>query len=155
MSKRIVTLCILLCCAVSLTAQHEKRLRKPHVDRMEKVLLIIDAGVRALDVYSTHRALDGPNHELLLPDGIARHPVAMASTEAVTIASVWIMARSLTRHGHPLAARFLIAGDAVSDAPWAIHNLFLEPAATSTNQKPPDPPPAPIPHPNATEARFR
>lgn len=103
---------------------------KPHIDRMEISLLAADAGVRALDVYSTRQMLDNGGHEMFLPNAIASRPAAMAGLEAGDILAVAWLSRRLERHGHARLAHILTAADAAQDAPWAIHNLFIRPVST-------------------------
>lgn len=99
---------------------------KPHPDKIQLSLLIADASVRALDVYSTHKALScACNHEIFLPHFVAYHPGIMAVVEASDIAAVWWIDRKLEKHGHRKMGRLHTAIDAAQDAPWAMHNLYL------------------------------
>ena len=97
----------------------------PKPDRVEFGLLVADAGIRSLDVYSTNRCLGQGNREMFLPAAIASRPAAMAAVEAADIAAVSWLARRMEKRGHRRAARILTLIDFAQDAPWAIHNLYL------------------------------
>src|ERR1035441_8117282 len=71
---------------------------KPHVDKVEWALLIADASVRGLDVYSTHQMLANGCDELILPDAISHHTAAMAAYSGATVVLDWFVARKLPRH---------------------------------------------------------
>jgi hypothetical protein len=98
---------------------------KPHADRLELGLLAADAGIRALDVYSTHQMLANGNRETFLPTAIASRPAAMASLEALDIAGVWFISKRLQAHHHAKLAHLVTMIDFAQDEPWAIHNLTL------------------------------
>jgi hypothetical protein len=97
---------------------------RPKLDKEEFALLAADAGSRALDVYSTHKALSGGSHEMFLPSAIASRPAAMAAVEAGDVAADWWISRRLEKH-HRKLAHVLTMVDSGSDLPWAIHNLYL------------------------------
>lgn len=90
-------------------------------------MLAADATARALDVYSTHRAIEHGSHELFLPNAIAKHPGAMAAYSGAVVFLDYSAARFLEKHHHPKLAKAVIAIDAAQDAFWAIHNLTLKP----------------------------
>lgn len=87
--------------------------------RLFWALVALDAGIRSVDVYSTHRMLVNGNREILLATAIASRPAAMAAVEGVDVVAVAWGAWKIHR------ARWLPLADACVDAPWAIHNLFL------------------------------
>lgn len=94
------------------------------ITKQDWSLLAADASVRALDVYSTHKMLQGPNHELFLPDAIAHHtPVLVVYSGAVVTAN-WLVMRKLERK-HPKLAHTFMAVDVAQDGFWAVHDLFL------------------------------
>ena len=95
------------------------------MDRTEKVLLLADAGSRALDVYSTHQMLANGWQEIVLPRGLTAHTPVFAVYSGATVAADWWVARRLERHGHSKLAHVVTMVDIGQDAPWAIHNLFL------------------------------
>lgn len=97
-----------------------------HLDRTQWALLTIDAGVRGLDVYSTRRMLQGPNHEMFLPDVISHHVPMMIAYSAGTVGMNYLAARELVKHHHPRLAKLVVMVDVGQDAPWAIHNLYLK-----------------------------
>ena len=93
---------------------------------MEWSLLAADASVRALDVYSTRRALScGCNHEAILPAFIAGHTVAMAAYSGGSVIFDWYVARTLERHGHRRLAHIFTSVDLSQDAVFALRNLTL------------------------------
>ena len=94
-------------------------------DRTEWSLLAVDAGVRVLDVYSTHQMITRGNHEVFLPDAIAHHTPVMAAYSAGAIALNWWVARRLERSHRARLAHFVTLLDIGQDAPLAIHNLCL------------------------------
>jgi hypothetical protein len=105
----------------------------PRRDRWRLTFLLLDAGVRGLDVYSTQRMLSRGGHEMLMPSRIAGNPTLMSGLEASDVIGVWKLSERLRGRGteaHRRLARWLPAIDAAADAPWAIHNLFLEKKAT-------------------------
>lgn len=100
----------------------------PKPQRMDKVqwgLLAVDAGVRGLDVYSTHQMMANGNHEMFLPKAIANHAPAMVAYSAGSVALDWWVARKLVQHHRPRLAKIVTMVDVGQVAPWAIHNLFL------------------------------
>ncbi len=107
----------------ALTAQEPQP--KPKPDRVEFALLAADAGVRALDVYSTHQMLQNGNHEMFLPGFVAKNPPVMAVGFAGIVGLNYFAARKLERHGHHQMARIVLMVDIAQDAPWAVHNLYL------------------------------
>lgn len=98
---------------------------RPSHGRLELSLLAADAGIRALDVYSTRQALTRGNREALLPSAIAGHAGTMAAYSAGTVALDWWATRQLERRGHRRLAHLVTLIDIGQGAPWAIHNLFL------------------------------
>lgn len=102
---------------------------KPHMDRTELSLLAVDAGVRGLDVYSTHYVLAEGGREMFLPNAIASRPAAMAGLEAADVLAIAWLSRRLEKH-HMRLAHILTAADAAQDAPWAIRNLLLPKPST-------------------------
>ena len=108
---------------------------KPQTDRTELRLLAADAGIRALDVYSTHQMLANGNRELFLPTAIAKRPLAMGSLEAGDVAAVWWIGRKMEKHGHRKLAHTLAMIDFAQDAPWAIHNLYLHSSTLHPSNK--------------------
>lgn len=113
----------LICCQLAHCQLPEAP--KPRIDRLELGLLAADAGIRALDVYSTHQMLANGNRETFLPTAIASRPAAMASLEALDIAGVWFISKRLQAHHHAKLAHLVTMIDFAQDAPWAIHNLTL------------------------------
>ena len=99
---------------------------RPQRDRLELSLLLANAGIRTLDVYSTHRMLVQGNHEILLPQAIAGHAWSMVTYSAGTVTLDWWATRQLERRGHRKLARLVTIIDIGQDAPWAVHNLFLK-----------------------------
>ena len=97
--KNLIAVTILVFVYSSLYAQLPDA-PKPKLDRTEWGLLVVDAGVRGLDVYSTHQALQNGNRELFLPHAIAGHVPAMAAYSGGTVVLDWYFARMLTRHHH-------------------------------------------------------
>ena|ERR1700721_171786 len=119
MKLRLASVPLLLCCATA-GAQSDH----PSLDKKEKLLIALDAGVRALDVYSTHQMLDNGYRELILPRAIADHSVSLSLySGSVVVADCWLM-RRLKRH-HPKMADWAVSVDAGQDGFWAVHNLFL------------------------------
>jgi hypothetical protein len=104
---------------------------RAHLDRTEKVLLIADAAVRGLDVYSTHWALQAGNKEATLPGWIVNHPPIMALYSGGIVASQYFVARKLSSR-HRKLAHLITAVDISVTAPFAVHNLFL-PVCVSPN----------------------
>jgi hypothetical protein len=98
---------------------------KPHMDRTETVLLAGDAAAHMLDAYSTHRALQGPNHERMLPTVVARSQAGMYSVAAADVVLQWYIARRLTRAGHPKLAHITTCLDIAVDGSLGIHNMTL------------------------------
>lgn len=98
---------------------------KPQIDRLQWSLLAVDAGIRGLDVYSTHKMLESGGHEKFLPDSISHHPAAMIAFSASAVATNWYLARMLTRHHHSRLAHLATIVDIGLDAPGAINNLFI------------------------------
>lgn len=123
----------LLLTALAAIADGQEPTPKPHRNRTRLAFLLIDAGVRGLDVYSTQRMLSHGGHEMLMPGTIAGDPAAMGALEASDIVGVWYLSKRLARRdreglpAHPELSRWIPAVDAAADAPWAIHNLFIEP----------------------------
>ena len=111
----------------SLSGQELPDHPKPVMDKTEWALLAADASSRALDVYSTHKALSesSRNHEDLLPGFISNHSAPMAVYSAGTVALDWYVARKLELHHHSKLAHIVTMIDIGQDAPFAIHNLFL------------------------------
>jgi hypothetical protein len=99
---------------------------KPKMDKVEWALLAGDAASRTLDVYSTHRMLAQGNHEILLPGFVANHTPVFAAYSAGTLALDWWAARKLERHHRSRLAHIVTMVDIGQDAPWAIHNLYLQ-----------------------------
>lgn len=102
---------------------------KSHLfDRTDWTLLSLDASARTLDTISTRLMLTAPcrcNHEMFLPPFIANHTAVLAVYGAGIVGVNIFAAHELKKHGHPRLAKVILAVDAVQDAPWAIHNLFL------------------------------
>ena len=122
---------LLLLITSPLFAQIGPPVHKPAVDKAEWALLAADASSRALDVYSTHRALSNGHPEMFLPNAIASHTPAMAAYSAGTVALDWYVAHRLGPH-HRRLAHILTMIDIAQDAPWAINNLFLSKPAPAT-----------------------
>jgi hypothetical protein len=120
----VKALAILLAFAAPLFAQLPDA-PKPQIDRLQWTLLAADAGIRGLDVYSTHKMLERGCHEKFLPDSISHHPAAMIAFSAAVVGTDWYIARTLTRHHHRRLAHLATIVDIGVDAPWAIHNLYI------------------------------
>jgi hypothetical protein len=90
----------------------------------EFVLLTADAGVRSLDVYSTHWMLGNGDHETLLPGFIAQHTAVMATYSAGVVICNWGLMRKLKSH-HPKLGHTLMMIDIGQDGYFAVNNLFL------------------------------
>lgn len=124
----------LLLCATVAGSGYGQEVKAPekHFDKIEWSLLAADAGVRALDVYSTHWAEKAGNTEGTLPGWIANHPPVMALYSGGIVAGQYFIARKLFKHGHKRLAYTMTALDISVTAPFAIHNLFL-PVCTAPN----------------------
>ncbi len=107
-----------------LGAQAVPAATRAHLDRVDWALVGVDAGVRGLDVYSTHRMLERGNHEDFLPPAIADHVPAMAAFSGGCVAAEFLTARWLSKR-HPRLARLAPLADIAIDAPFAFHNLAL------------------------------
>ena len=116
---------LILLLAAPLYAQWPEAPKPQQIDHVEWGLLATDAGVRGLDVYSTHHMLQNGNRELFLPSAIADHVPAMAVYSAGTVVVDWYFSRMLTRHHHRRWAHLLTSVDISTTAPWAVHNLYL------------------------------
>ena len=100
--------------------------RSSFTDHTQWALLAADAGVRGLDVYSTHRMLQGPNHEKFLPDCISHHTPAMIAYGGAAVGVQWLLARQLIKHGHSRLAKIITAVDVAQDGYLSINNLNLK-----------------------------
>jgi hypothetical protein len=99
---------------------------QPKMDKVQWSLLTADAGFRALDVYSTRRALANPrNHESILPDWISSSTPALIGFEATVVTAEYFGARLLIKHHHPRWAKVLTAIDLSGVAYSSVNNLFL------------------------------
>jgi hypothetical protein len=115
----------LILLALPLASQTLPEAPKPHLDRIDWVLLASDAGARALDGYSTTQMLRYKNHEKVLPAFVANHAPTLAAFEGGMLTLNYFAARSLIRHRHPKLARILIAADSIEVFPSAIRNMTL------------------------------
>jgi hypothetical protein len=122
---KAVKIALILLLVAPLYAQLPEAPKSQQLDRVEWGLLATDAGVRGLDVYSTHQALQNGNRELFLPSAVVDHVPAMAAYSAGTVVLDWYFARLLTRHHHRTWAHVLTSVDIGTTAPWAVHNLYL------------------------------
>ena len=111
--------------ALPLQAQMFPDEPKPHLDRAGWMLLASDAGARALDTYSTRWALSNGNRELFLPAFVANNTPVLAAFEGSMVTLNYFAARRLERHHRFFLAHVVVAADAMSVYPWAIHNLML------------------------------
>jgi hypothetical protein len=116
---------LVLLLAIPLYAQLPEAPQRQQLDRVEWGLLATDAGVRGLDVYSTHQMLQNGNRELILSSAIADHVPAMIVYSAGTVVVDWYFSRMLTKHHHRILAHVLTSVDIDTTAPWAVHNLYL------------------------------
>ena len=98
----------------------------PEAPRPQTVLLVGEALVRGLDVYSTHRAYMQGNREVCLPNAIAHHTLAMAAYSEGIVILDWQVSRFLDRHHHKRLALLLPLVDIAVTAPFAIRNLRLK-----------------------------
>ena len=98
---------------------------KPQTDKTEWSLLAVDAGVRALDVYSTRLMLANGHREIILPGAIANHTSTMVIYSSGAVAFDWWIARRLERSHRPRLAHIVIILDLGQDGALAIRNLFL------------------------------
>ena len=96
------------------------------MDREEKALLLVDAGSRALDVYSTRAMLGQGYREIILPRFVADHSPVMAAYSSATVLADYWLARRLERRGHRKLAHVMTLVDIGQDLPWAVHNLCLK-----------------------------
>lgn len=85
--------------------------RPPKIDRTEWALLAGDATMRALDAYSTRRALEGPNRETTVPMAIAGNTGAMWAYSMGIVAFDWWLVRDLEKHRHHRLATMVPAVD--------------------------------------------
>lgn len=122
---KIALAAVVLLFASPLAAQTEGEPFKPHLHRIDWVLLASDAGARALDTYSTRWSLRNQNREMFLPGFIANHTAPLAAFEGGMVTLNYFAARRLIRHGHPKWARILMAADSIQVYPWAIRNLTM------------------------------
>ncbi|MGA2890338.1 MAG: hypothetical protein ABSE51_20020 [Terracidiphilus sp.] len=97
----------------------------PKLDKSQWALLAADASIHALDAYSTVRAQKGPNHELLLPEAVAKSSPAMYSVASGDVLLEWYIARRLTRAGHRRLARAITSVDIGVDGAFGVHNMTL------------------------------
>jgi hypothetical protein len=97
---------------------------RPRFDRTEWVLLSADAAARGLDVYSTHRALNGGNREATLPGWIVNHPPVMAAYSGGIVLGQYYAARKLFPR-HRKLAHLITAADVSITAPFAVRNLYM------------------------------
>lgn len=119
---------ILACVFLLASPLMAQQVQKP-LTVSEWALLASDAGVRSLDVYSTHQALENPmNKEDFLPHFVAYHPAVMSGMEVGIVGLEYLAMRKLNHH-HPILAHLVPIVDAAIDGPYAIHNLYL-PART-------------------------
>lgn len=120
--KRILTVVLL---AVGTLAQAQVDAPKPHLDKVEFGLIMAHAGVRALDVYSTHRALQNGYHEMVLPKFIANHDANLIIYSGLAVVADAYVAHRLEMHNHRKLARLVTSIDLAQDAGWALNNLTL------------------------------
>lgn len=89
-----------------------------------RVAIAADAGVRALDVYSTGLMLQRGNREMFLPDAVARHAPAMAAFSTGMVVLNVYAARRVGRHHRRWASLFYVA-EIAGTGYFAAHNLTL------------------------------
>lgn len=82
--------------------------------------VMADAGVRALDAYSTHRMLREGNHEYFLPSFVVHHQPAMYSYSLGMVGVETL----LVRH-HRKLKKWVPMIDMSVTAPWVIHDMQL------------------------------
>jgi hypothetical protein len=116
------TFALLLLLLVSVASAQTKATER--VDRTEWALLSADAAARGLDVYSTHRALNGGNREATLPGWIVNHPPVMAAYSGGIVLGQYYAARKLFPH-HRKLAHLITAADVAITAPFAVRNLYM------------------------------
>jgi hypothetical protein len=113
---------------------------RPHLDRAEWALLTVDAGSRALDTYSTRRALAQGDHEMFLPGFVVNRTWTLAAYSGGAVGLDWFAVRQLERHRYARLAHAVPVIDVASNLPWAIHNLYLGRPRPSFNPSGPRPP---------------
>jgi hypothetical protein len=125
--SKIVCLLISLLLFSTLAASAQNH--RQHPTKEDFVLLTGDAGVRSLDVYSTHWMLQNGDHEMILPDLIAHHVPVMAAYSGGSVLFNWWVMRRL-EYRHPKLSHTLMMVEIEQDGYYAIHNLFLPRNAT-------------------------
>lgn len=121
-------------------------------DKLGNILSLANLGTRALDAYSTRRAVGSGNlgnEEVSLPKSIAGSNVGMGLYSGGVALGDYLLQRALAKHGHPKLAHALTLGDIGYDLPYGIHNLTLPRRQTTPAQPPLVPVPSPIPVPSA------
>lgn len=97
------------------------------INRVDFGLLLADAGVRTLDVYSTHRALQNPNNrEANIPQSWAKNPVIDGIYSGGVVAGEYLAVRYLERHHHSGLAHLIPAVDIVYDGAAVVHNFGMQ-----------------------------
>ncbi len=98
----------------------------PNYRKMVIAGFMLDSAARALDAYSTHRALQPKgNEEMFLPSAIAKSQPSLYGYSASVVLSEYLGYRFLAAHHHEKIARWLPYVDSVVVLPYAIHNLVL------------------------------
>jgi hypothetical protein len=95
------------------------------LDKAEWSLLIADAGVRGLDVYTTHLALSRGNKEHTLPGWVVNHPAVMSLYSGGVVATQYFVAKSLVKHHHSKWAKVMTTVDLSVTTPFVINNALL------------------------------
>ena len=101
-------------------------LTNPNYRKMFVAAFALDTTVRALDAYSTHRALkEKGNREMFLPSEITNSQRSLYCYSASVLLSEYLGYRFFVAHHHEKIGRWLPYVDSALVLPFAIHNLTL------------------------------
>ena len=109
----LLTSAMILCSAVAVSQT-----------RTDWALTGVDAGVRGLDIYSTHLMLTRGGHEAVLPKSIADHTWSMTLFSGGVVGGELFLQHELRKHKHATLARWVPVIDMGIDAPGAVHNFW-------------------------------
>ena len=110
----LLTFAVILCSSVAVSQT-----------RTDWVLTGADAGVRGLDVYSTHLMLTRGGHEAWLPRAVADRTPIMALFSGGVVGFELGLQHELRKHKHTTLARWVPVVDIGIDAPGAVHNFWV------------------------------